>query len=56
MPGAGFPYIKDIPDDIEVIYFPEEHRADGLHGAGIGEPLLPAPMPRSSTPFTTPAT
>ncbi|MPM48723.1 Aldehyde oxidoreductase [bioreactor metagenome] len=46
MPGAGFPYIKDIPDDIEVIYF-EEHRADGPHGAaGIGE--LPLTSPHAS--------
>ena len=46
MPEAGFPYIKDIPDDIEVIYF-EEHRADGPHGAaGIGE--LPLTSPHAS--------
>ena len=46
MPGAGFPYIKDIPDDIELIYF-EEHREDGPHGAaGIGE--LPLTSPHAS--------
>jgi len=46
MPGAGFPYIKDIPDDMEIIYF-EEHREDGPHGAaGIGE--LPLSSPHAS--------
>jgi len=43
MLGAGIPYIKDIPDKMEVIYF-EEHRADGPHGAaGVGEMPLTSP-------------
>ena len=46
MLGAGFPYIKDIPDRMEIVYF-EEHRADGPHGAaGIGE--LPLTSPHAS--------
>ena len=45
MIGAGFPYIKDIPDNMEIVYF-EEYRADGPHGAaGIGELPLTAPHP-----------
>ncbi len=45
MLGAGFPYIKDIPDTMEIVYF-EEHRRDGPHGAaGIGELPLTAPHP-----------
>ncbi len=43
MPGAGFPYIKDIPDDMEIVYF-EEAREEGPHGAaGIGELPLTSP-------------
>ncbi|SKA66794.1 molybdopterin-dependent aldehyde oxidoreductase [Desulfobaculum bizertense] len=43
MIGAGFPYIKDIPDDMEVIYV-ETPRKDGPHGAsGVGELPLSAP-------------
>ncbi len=35
--GAGVPYIKDVPDDIEIEYF-EEHREYGPFGAaGTGE-------------------
>ncbi|WP_320171265.1 molybdopterin-dependent aldehyde oxidoreductase [Maridesulfovibrio sp.] len=43
MVGAGFPYIKMIPDDMELIYV-ETVRPDGPHGAsGIGEMPLTAP-------------
>ena len=43
MPGAGFPYIKQIPDDMELIYV-ETPRNEGPFGAsGVGE-----------LPFTTP--
>jgi aldehyde oxidoreductase len=41
--GAGIPYIKDIPDDMEIIYF-ESPRAAGPFGAsGVGEMPLTAP-------------
>ncbi|OIO00939.1 MAG: aldehyde oxidoreductase [Desulfovibrionaceae bacterium CG1_02_65_16] len=41
--GAGVPYIKDIPDDMEIIYV-EEPRPDGPFGAsGTGEMPLAAP-------------
>jgi aldehyde oxidoreductase len=41
--GAGIPYIKDIPDDMEIIYV-ETPRADGPFGAsGVGEMPLTAP-------------
>ncbi|PIE68434.1 MAG: aldehyde oxidoreductase [Deltaproteobacteria bacterium] len=43
--GAGFPYIKQIPDDIEVIYI-ETPRPDGPFGAsGVGEIPLCGPHP-----------
>lgn len=43
MRGAGIPYIKDIPDDIEIIYV-ETPRPDGPFGAsGVGEMPLTAP-------------
>lgn len=43
MAGAGMPYIKDIPDDMEIIYV-ESPRADGPFGAsGVGEMPLTAP-------------
>jgi aldehyde oxidoreductase len=43
MAGAGMPYIKDIPDDMEIIYV-ETPRADGPFGAsGVGEMPLTAP-------------
>jgi aldehyde oxidoreductase len=43
--GAGFPYIKQIPDDMEVIYV-ESGRPDGPHGAsGVGEIPLCIPHP-----------
>ncbi|WP_028319475.1 molybdopterin-dependent aldehyde oxidoreductase [Desulfobulbus elongatus] len=41
--GAGFPYIKQIPDDMEIIYV-ETPRPDGPFGAsGVGEMPLTAP-------------
>ncbi|MDR2549059.1 MAG: molybdopterin-dependent oxidoreductase [Desulfobulbus sp.] len=41
--GAGFPYIKQIPDDIEIIYV-ETPRPDGPFGAsGVGEMPLTSP-------------
>jgi len=41
--GAGIPYIKDIPDDMEIIYV-ETPRPDGPFGAsGAGEMPLAAP-------------
>ena len=43
MMGAGFPYIKDIPDEMELIYVqaPREHGPFGA--AGVGELPLTAP-------------
>lgn len=44
--GAGFPYIKQIPDDMELLYV-ETPRPDGPTGAsGIGE--LPLTSPHAS--------
>ncbi len=44
--GAGFPYIKRIPDDLEVIYV-ETPRPEGPFGAaGVGE--LPLTSPHAS--------
>ncbi len=41
--GAGFPYIKQIPDEIEIIYV-ETPRPDGPFGAsGVGEMPLTSP-------------
>ncbi len=41
--GAGFPYIKQIPDDMEIIYV-ETPRKDGPYGAsGVGELPLTCP-------------
>ncbi|EPR44339.1 aldehyde oxidase and xanthine dehydrogenase molybdopterin binding protein [Desulfovibrio sp. X2] len=41
--GAGFPYIKQIPDNMEIIYV-ETPRPDGPFGAsGVGEMPLAAP-------------
>jgi len=43
--GAGFPYIKQIPDDMELIYV-ESGRPEGPHGAsGVGEIPLCIPHP-----------
>ena len=43
MVGAGFPYIKQIPDDMELIYV-ETPRKDGPFGAGgVGELPLTSP-------------
>lgn len=43
MLGAGVPYIKDIPDNIEIIYV-ENARKDGPFGAaGVGELPLTSP-------------
>jgi aldehyde oxidoreductase len=43
MLGAGFPYIKQIPDDMELIYV-ESSRPDGTFGAsGVGELPLTCP-------------
>ncbi|MDR1546254.1 MAG: molybdopterin-dependent oxidoreductase [Deltaproteobacteria bacterium] len=45
MIGGGFPYIKDIPDNIELHYF-ENPREFGPHGAaGVGEIPLCVPHP-----------
>ncbi|NMC47996.1 MAG: molybdopterin-dependent oxidoreductase [Desulfovibrio sp.] len=45
MTGAGFPYIKQIPDDMEIIYV-ESPRPDGPFGAsGVGEIPLCGPHP-----------
>ncbi|MDR0621947.1 MAG: molybdopterin-dependent oxidoreductase, partial [Deltaproteobacteria bacterium] len=45
MIGGGFPYIKDIPDDIELVYF-ENPREHGVFGAaGVGEIPLCVPHP-----------
>ncbi|RWU04030.1 molybdopterin cofactor-binding domain-containing protein, partial [Pseudodesulfovibrio sp. S3] len=45
MVGAGLPYIKDIPDNMEIIYV-ESPRPDGPYGAsGVGEIPLCGPHP-----------
>ena len=42
---CGIPYIKDIPDDIHVVYN-ETYRPNGPYGAaGCGEAPLDAPHP-----------
>jgi aldehyde oxidoreductase len=43
MMGAGFPYIKSIPDDMELIYVqsPREHGPFGA--SGVGELPLTSP-------------
>ncbi|WCB45099.1 molybdopterin-dependent aldehyde oxidoreductase [Nitratidesulfovibrio vulgaris] len=43
MPGAGFPYIKQIPDEIDLVYV-EVPRPEGPFGAGgVGELPLTCP-------------
>ena len=45
MVGAGFPYIKSIPDNMEIIYV-ETPRPDGAFGAsGVGEVPICGPAP-----------
>ncbi|TVM16335.1 aldehyde oxidoreductase [Oceanidesulfovibrio indonesiensis] len=46
MRGAGFPYIKQIPDDMELLYV-ETTRKDGPHGAG-GTGELPLTCPHAA--------
>jgi aldehyde oxidoreductase len=41
--GAGLPYIKDIPDNIELVYFEEEREYGPFGAAGCGELPLTAP-------------
>ncbi|MFI3271024.1 MAG: molybdopterin cofactor-binding domain-containing protein [Pseudomonadota bacterium] len=43
MPGAGFPYIKQIPDDFNVIYHEYDHPEGPFGASGIGELPLTAP-------------
>ena len=43
--GCGLPYIKDVPDNMEITYI-ETYRKDGPYGAsGVGEAPLTAPHP-----------
>lgn len=43
--GCGLPFIKDVPDDMEIIYT-ETYREHGPYGAaGVGEGPLTAPHP-----------
>ena len=43
--GCGLPYIKDIPDEMDITYV-ETYRKDGPYGAsGVGEAPLTAPHP-----------
>jgi aldehyde oxidoreductase len=43
--GGGFPYIKDIPDDIELIYFENPREYGPFGAAGVGEIPLCVPHP-----------
>ena len=44
MTGAGFPFAKDIPDDMEIVYFEGYPREFGPFGAaGVGELPLSSP-------------
>jgi aldehyde oxidoreductase len=45
MKGGGFPYIKDIPDDIELIYFEEERQHGAFGAGGTGEISVCGPHP-----------
>ncbi|HBC92994.1 MAG TPA: aldehyde oxidoreductase, partial [Pelotomaculum sp.] len=43
--GCGLPFIKDVPDEMELIYV-ETYRENGPYGAaGVGEGPLTAPHP-----------
>ncbi len=41
--GAGIPYIKDIPDDMEIIYVETPRPAGPFGASGVGEMPLTAP-------------
>ena len=41
--GAGFPYAKDIPDDMEIIYVQSPRPAGPFGAAGVGELPLTSP-------------
>jgi aldehyde oxidoreductase len=43
MRGAGIPYIKDIPDDMEIIYVETPRPAGPFGASGVGEMPLTAP-------------
>ena len=43
MRGAGIPYIKDIPDDMEIIYVESPRTAGPFGASGVGEMPLTAP-------------
>ncbi|GAB1410588.1 molybdopterin-dependent oxidoreductase [Desulfovibrionales bacterium] len=43
MRGAGIPYIKDIPDDMEIIYIESPRKAGPFGASGVGEMPLTAP-------------
>jgi aldehyde oxidoreductase len=41
--GGGIPYIKDIPDDMEIIYVESPRKAGPFGASGVGEMPLTAP-------------
>ena len=43
MIGGGFPYIKDIPDNIEIVYFENPREFGPFGAAGVGEIPLCVP-------------
>lgn len=44
MAGAGFPYIRSVPDDMEIVYFQDNPRQWGpLGAAGAGEGPMASP-------------
>jgi aldehyde oxidoreductase len=45
MIGGGFPYIKDIPDNIELLYFERPREFGPFGAAGVGEVPLCVPHP-----------
>jgi aldehyde oxidoreductase len=45
MVGAGFPYIKQIPDDMEIIYVESPRPAGPFGASGVGEIPLCGPHP-----------